>query len=164
MRPHLPRLRSVRPCDGAPPPSHTVQLRELSDYAVRQLHRAPLYSLKWGIALSMLVIVLFVALFGLTLLLSHSDHHAGCPLMALGSEMCESTIIEHVSLWHGMLVSIIAVTLALVACIAWYFAGPQLVVERVRYRRREWINRPTLLQELYSQGILNRKEFYRCAL
>ena len=114
------------------------------------------------IALATVVIFVFVALFGLSLLLSHSGHHAGCPLMAAEEVMCESTIFEHVSIWQALFVSIVntLLTLILTVFVSWKIETPKLEFEHVRLRCISRAPRPTLLQELYAQGILNRKEPY----
>lgn len=111
-------------------------------------------------ALPILVIFLFVALFGLTLLLSHSGHHEGCPLMSAQAVMCESSIVEHASMWNSMFASIIT-SLTLLIAITFLFRNEDGLIrahERIRFRGTTQFPRPTLFQELFSRGILNRKE------
>ena len=107
-------------------------------------------------------IFLFVTIFGLPVLLSHSDHHMGCPLQAAATVMCESTVIDHVSMWQAMFASVIG-TLILALGFAAIVIGRQgdlfLAHERLRVRSRSLASvRPLLFQELYSRGIHNRKE------
>lgn len=109
-----------------------------------------------------LLIFLIVALFGLTSLLSHSDHHAHCPLQGAATVMCESTTVEHIGIWQEMFVA----TLLLIAfAISIFGPGRQIApfatTERALLRRMHVpLPRPTLFQELFSAGILNRKELY----
>lgn len=114
------------------------------------------------LAAVMFGIFLFVTLFGLPVLLSHGDHHVGCPLQAAGEVMCESTIIEHFSIWQSMFASMLAsfvLLLTFVLVLVPHLALP--AYERVRFRQYTRLPaRPSLLQELYSRGIHNRKEPY----
>lgn len=106
-------------------------------------------------------IFLFVTLFGLPALLSHSDHNVGCPLQAAGQVMCESTIIEHVTIWSSMFASMLASLAIIIGFVGVAVRIPLPAYEHVRLRqRRRTPVRPTLLQELFSCGILNRKEPY----
>lgn len=102
-----------------------------------------------------------VTLFGLPALLSHDDHHVGCPLLMAREVMCESTIFEHFSIWQAMLATIVVLVSVSIAVL---FATGQLadaLHQRFRLRRHEFQPpRPSLMQELYSSGILNRREPY----
>ncbi len=101
---------------------------------------------------------LFVALFGLPMLLSHPEHHVGCPLQGAQTVICESTIVEHFSMWQAMFASFLSL---LVVCAMFFTTWPLPVAhERARVRLRRIPARPTLFQELFSRGILNRKEPY----
>lgn len=108
-------------------------------------------------------VFLSVTLFGLLVLLSHADHHSGCPLAAQ-AVLCESTIIEHFSIWQSMLASVVAALVLLLGFslfVTVHGLVPLPAHERLRIRLVACVSRrPTLLQELFSQGILNRKEPY----
>lgn len=105
-------------------------------------------------------VFLFVAIFGLPVLLSHPEHHIGCPLMGAQTVMCESTVIEHFSIWQMMFASVVdIIVLVLSITIFFLILDAVFAQERIRIRTgaRE-TRRPTLMQELFSCGILNRKE------
>lgn len=109
------------------------------------------------IAPVLLGIFIFVAVFGLPMLLSNTEHHAGCPLQGAGAVMCESTILEHFSMWQAMFASFLSLFVFVCAvCLA--FGVPAPTLARVQHFRRRIPDRPTLMQELFSRGILNRKE------
>lgn len=109
------------------------------------------------IAPVLLGVFFFVAVFGLPMLLSHSEHHVGCPLQGAQTVMCESTIFEHFSIWQTMFASFI--TLFVFVCVAFVFGFvPTPFVVHTRSKRLTVPERPPLMQELYSRGILNRKE------
>jgi len=103
----------------------------------------------------------FVTLFGLPALLSHDDHHVGCPLLMAQEVMCESTILEHFSIWQAMLATIVVLIGFFIATLYPLRHAKDFARERFRLR---WTGissrRPTLMQELYASGILNRKESY----
>lgn len=107
-------------------------------------------------------IFVFVSLFGLPALLSHPDHHMGCPLQGAQTVMCENTIIEHVSMWQTMFASVVSLLIVCIAGLA--VVGTTLMHaldERLRIRVPALVShRPLVLQELYSNGIHNRKEPY----
>lgn len=63
------------------------------------------------------------------------------------------------SAWELLLASVLEVLAAIVVILVIVCATPTLRSERARYRYRA-LARPTLFQELYSSGILNRKEVY----
>jgi hypothetical protein len=105
--------------------------------------------------------VLAVTLFGLPTLLSRADHHVGCPLAIMRAAPCESTIIEHVSMWDSLFAASIvslALVFTFVAFVSIKSGAILLTHERLRLRSSALASeRPTILQELYSQGIHNRK-------
>lgn len=105
----------------------------------------------------------FVAVFGLLGLLSHTEHHVGCPLQGAQVVMCESTTIEHFSIWQALFASVLGF-LVLVGAILFIVARvPDALRAHERLRVRVFAlvsHRPLLFQELYSRGIHNRKEPY----
>jgi hypothetical protein len=108
-----------------------------------------------GIVLGVLC---FVAAFGLPVLLSHSDHHVGCPLQMAQAALCSQAALEHLSLWQSMFASILSIFVLFIGFVAFRIEAPVLVQELVRWRMYRTTSRPTVLQELYSRGIHNRKE------
>lgn len=108
-------------------------------------------------------IFLFVALLGLPVFLSHAEHGTMCPLMGAQAALCDSTILEHFSLWQAMFVSVLGAFALMLGIAVYVVAGIDVsfVQERIRIRLcARATRRPALLQELFSRGILNRKEPY----
>lgn len=117
-----------------------------------------------ALAILTLSIFLFVALFGLPMLLSHSGHHEGCPLAVAETALCNSTILEHMSLWQSMFASmLLSLSLLIGALFISFRREFSLLIAEVQNRVRVKATisiRPTLFQELFRRGILNRKEYY----
>ncbi len=114
----------------------------------------------------LLGVFLTVIVFGFPVLLSHPDHHAHCPLLGAQTVMCENTILEHVGIWKEMFSALLVLVVAVVGAVAFffYFDLRRVESERLRLRiRHVAATRPTLFQELYSSGILNRREGLVCA-
>lgn len=112
-------------------------------------------------------IVIMMAVLGMPLMLSNPMHHEmGCPFMSGQAAFCATSLLEHIKHWQmafGTILTelLLAAVLALIVLREWRAAGlREPSIARVRMRSRE-PDRPTLLQELFSQGILNRKEHYR---
>lgn len=111
-----------------------------------------------------LILTAFIvaAVFGLYLvILAPAEHHSGCPFSA-AAEACVSQL-EHLTHWQSSFAAIAAelvVLFALALAILGSTGLPDLGLRQYRaYRLRERVpRRPTLLQELFSQGILHRKE------
>jgi len=85
-----------------------------------------------------------------------------------GGQLCATGILEHVSHWQNAFATIFFEILTLVAFALfvmqrWVPAVPsEHSFSRIRMRAPV-PDRPTLLQELYSQGILNRKVLFDIA-
>ncbi|MBL8158068.1 hypothetical protein JNK62_00830 [bacterium] len=114
--------------------------------------------MKAQLASVLIVILLFVAAFGLPVLLSHTDHHFGCPLQTAQAALCSEAALEHLSLWQSMFSSILSVFVLFIGLAVFRVGTPMCVSETVRLRSYQWNPRPTLYQELVSRGIHNRKE------
>jgi hypothetical protein len=102
-----------------------------------------------------------VVVFGLPVLLSHPTHHAHCPLQGAQTVMCESTTLEHIGTWQGMFSALLVLVISVLGTLILFFRFDTRGIERERLRLRikqVVTTRPTLFQELYSNGILNRKE------
>ena len=113
--------------------------------------------------ISKLVLTAFVlaALLGVYGMVSLSHHeHSGCSSPTQHT-LC-ATPLEHLGHWQGVFTAIFAEILALFVLVALYFTYTSLTVDSLKsalwnYRKKVLL-RPTLLQELFSQGILHRKE------
>lgn len=107
-------------------------------------------------------IVLLAAL-GLPLVLAGPMHmEVGCPFMSEQTAICARGVLAHLDHWHVAFATVLAelliiVALALVAVHRGLFLPPDGSLARIRMRGRA-PDRPTLYQELFSSGILNRKE------
>lgn len=113
----------------------------------------------------LLTIVVIVAVLGLPLLLASPVHHdMGCPFMSGQMAICAASVLQHIKHWQVAFAATLAelllvAALALFALRQWELAAlPERTFERIRARSRI-PDRPTLLQELFSRGILNPKGF-----
>ena len=101
------------------------------------------------------------------LMLANPMHHEiGCPFAMGQTAICATSVLEHLQHWQIAFASIFAellviAALALVAVRYWELAAlPEPSFARIRLRSCA-PNKPTLFQELFSRGILNRREAYR---
>ena len=102
-----------------------------------------------------------VAVFGLYIIFFGHDQATDCPLMPGEAVLCANFALVHITHWRSAFTAIFAEALLLIA-LAFLYARPELSKlpdrQHVRLRTRERDpDRPTLFQELFSQGILNRK-------
>ncbi len=101
------------------------------------------------------------AVFGLYIVILAPMEHAGCPFSASASACIAP--LEHLTHWQSSFAAIAAELVALFALALAVLSSVNLLDASTKqygvYRQRERIpKRPTLLQELFSQGILHRKE------
>jgi hypothetical protein len=102
------------------------------------------------------------ALFGVYGMVSFAHgEHGGCPASPIEHTLCASPL-EHLSHWQTVFTAVFVQILALFALAATFlgFVTQTLDIRR-QYAWRSYTRtplRPTMLQELFSQGILNRKE------
>ena len=114
------------------------------------------------IAISILLAFTVAAVFGLYIMFSgHAGHATDCPLMPGAAVFCANFALVHITHWQSAFTAMFAEVLLLIA-LAFLCVGPELSKfpdrQRVRLRTREREpDPPTLFQELFSQGILNRK-------
>ncbi len=100
-----------------------------------------------------------MAVFGIYLMPIHEA--AGCPFMLGETALCPTPLTEHIGYWQAAFAATLVGLLALCAgfllaireCLDLY---RETVRQRFRVRGRNSA-RPTLFQELYAQGILNRR-------
>lgn len=119
--------------------------------------------------MKMLAYVLFVAfivmaVFGLPLM-GQMNHHHGCPFAPGMSSICEE-LLAHVSHWQSVFaVAVSQVTILFSIVLAVVFSRYVVEMDVTRYtpyrRRCGSPQRPLLLQELFSSGILHSKEPHR---
>lgn len=114
-------------------------------------------------ALPVLLFFLVASVFGAYVMFGPMHMSAGCPLMRGELAVCASTIVEHLNHWQLAFATVLfeLLTFAAVTLLAFGVWSPYTLLapnhERTRLRSRAPA-RPTLLQELFSRGILNRKE------
>jgi hypothetical protein len=111
----------------------------------------------------LLLLLVSVTLFGLPLSLpnlTHYNHH--CPLTGEEMPLC-ATVLEHIDHWQTAFASVVA-TFILLAAFVYIARTLQFSFLRTlaKVRRRSYLHfhppdRPTLFQELFSQGLLNPK-------
>jgi len=113
--------------------------------------------------LASIVLVAFVVLAGFGLYMptmSHEGHEMGCPFAPGGTAICAAPL-AHLEHWQSAFATILAEVLVLAAALIFLgspFPVPKIDPQYERYRLRARILvRPSLLQELFSGGILNPK-------
>jgi len=104
---------------------------------------------------------IIAAVFGLYLTIVSPMGHAGCPF-SVGASACMAPL-EHLTHWQSSFVAIAAelvliFTLVLVVVGSFGLLSADVWQYRLFKQRERIPKRPTLLQELFSQGILHRKE------
>lgn len=110
-----------------------------------------------------IVLVVFVMMAGFGLLvpmMGHMGNNVNCPFASNGTALCAAPL-AHIKHWQDALVTILVETLLLGIALVFIKSlklFPKLDPQYERHRlRTRAIIRPPLFQELYSQGILNRK-------
>ena len=112
--------------------------------------------------LSLLIVIILVAVFGLYIpFVGMMGHDMGCPLSFGGATLCPAPL-AHLSYWQtafaATLVELLILCALAVASFALFDFSQQKDTERKRYHLHIYIPlRPTLFQELFAQGILNRR-------
>ena len=117
-------------------------------------------AMRQQLVLPLLVVFLFVSVFGMYAMFAHAGHDVDCPFMP-SALACATSFVGHLGHWQVALATVVemVVLAALVLFRPW--SALYLVPERARYRldfRSTERRRPTLFQELFSRGIHNRKE------
>jgi len=111
-----------------------------------------------------LTVFVLVAVFGMPLILSTPMHHGGCPFMSMSDQpiICSAETLLHMKHWQSAFATVLAEILVLVALVLLFFRKPfsaLIDTGQMRWRaQRRTPKRPTLFQELFMRGILNRKE------
>jgi hypothetical protein len=121
-------------------------------------------SLSLSLSRSVLAAFIFAAVFGLYAMAAMPTHAHGsnCPFSTPMPQVCGAVLV-HIEHWERTVLALLVEVLLLIAfagtvLFTWYLAQNDLRgYVYVRLRERVPI-RPALLQELFSQGILHRKE------
>ncbi len=119
----------------------------------------------YGYTPLLLVVIVVIALLGMPLMLASSAHHEmDCTFMSGHMALCAMNVLQHIQHWQAAFAAIL-VELLLVAALAgiamrqWEAVTlPERDFARIRIQNRVPA-RPTLLQELFSRGILHSKGF-----
>ena len=98
-------------------------------------------------------VYVLIALFGVAFLAPMGSEMA-CPFAA----GCMSAV-EYLSHWQGAFAAVLAEVIGLcLFALTFFILGSPPIARFYRYRPARTPVRPTLLQELFSRGILHRKE------
>lgn len=101
--------------------------------------------------------VLF-AVFGLYLPTTTHMGHEGCPFAQTTATTC-ITFFSHLEHWQLSFVVVLLEFFVFALVFTWFDSIVRQDIQFVRYRlRKRTPTRPTFFQELFAQGILNRKE------
>lgn len=114
----------------------------------------------------LLGVIVIVAVLGMPLMLATPmiHHEMGCPFAMGETAMCSMSVFDHIRNWQIAFAAIFAellmAALVLVALRQWELLTmpePQCAYVHIRSRAPD---KPTLFQELFSRGILNRQEHF----
>ncbi|HEY4513997.1 MAG TPA: hypothetical protein VJH69_01590 [Candidatus Paceibacterota bacterium] len=102
-----------------------------------------------------------MAVFGLYMPFAIMGHDSGCPLASGGAAICGETLL-HISHWQAVFAATLAELTIIFAFVVAVFVFRDPAHERERDSALYFLHnytspRPTLLQELFAQGILNRR-------
>jgi choline-glycine betaine transporter len=112
------------------------------------------------LVLPLLVIFLFVSVFGMYAMFAHTGHDVDCPFMP-SAISCATSLVGHINHWQTAFASMLEILLLAIVVLVRPRVLFAFVPQTERYRldfRSTQGERPTLYQELYSRGIHNRKE------
>jgi len=102
-----------------------------------------------------------IAIFGLYVPFAIMGHDAGCPLASGGTALCGEPLL-HISHWQAVFAATLVELTIIFAFVVAVFVFRDPAHERERdsalyFLRSHTSLRPTLFQELFSRGILNRR-------
>lgn len=95
--------------------------------------------------------------------LSNHTHHTGCPFMPGEQSTCPMNIIDHMSAWNNLFTGnikffiLLAVSIGTVLYVLQAITYIDIVILILLKNIRKKISHKNILQELFSQGILNPK-------
>ncbi len=120
-------------------------------------------ALKTSIGILILTAYLMVGGF---MMIGSMQHHemSGCPFMPGEQAICQMDAFAHISAWQSMFASTVPTTfiialLAVAILLAWqsWWPPPLQIIRSSLYERRRELAFIPLLQQLFSDGILNPK-------
>lgn len=102
-----------------------------------------------------------VGVFGLYLTSAMPSHHdAGCSIIPETVAICDNSLLTHLGHWQSLFTVTLASFFTLLAIVVLAFVVPFKLPDKQHERLRTRpcvVDRPPLLQELFSQGILHPK-------
>ena len=113
-----------------------------------------------SLALLTIISVLFIGSFGFFFFTEHFGHTEHCPLMQNSSTICPMNAGEHITLLQRLLLGIMpTLTLFFALCLLYYYKQEDTasIRQQLLYFSKPKRHIEKLLQELFSQGILNPK-------
>jgi hypothetical protein len=93
--------------------------------------------------------------------MSGHHHEPGCPFMPGEQAICQMDAFDHISAWQSTFTTILPTVVSLVLLIGvvfvfWkYYSPPDLFVRHTLKREKQNPIRVSIVQELFSSGILN---------
>lgn len=112
--------------------------------------------------ITIVLVILFISLFGMPLMLSGHVHHVLCPFLPDATLVCPFSTLVHMTHWQSAFAAILLelVALGALAFLLTFHRAP-IPIPRMQSSFRPLRSapaRPTLFQELFARGILHRKE------
>jgi len=113
--------------------------------------------------LTILIAFCLTAVFGLyfPMMSQGGGHEVGCPFLPGGTALC-GTPLAHAEHWQAAFTAVLVEILILCAFVLVFFRrfdlyDPDVGLQPIRHSSNRVPVRPSLFQELFSAGILNRK-------
>lgn len=101
-----------------------------------------------------------VALGPWTILAASETMDIGCPFMVGETSFCSMSLFEHIEHWQSTFTFTLVQVLSFVAIVVSILLVLPIVVRPRLYQRQpESVHLPTLLQQLFSKGLLNSKAY-----
>ena len=135
------------------------------------VRKIAIVSLAIGMTAFFLVGFLGISHFGMNMGADGEMSTGDCPFMSGGS-VCNMNPLEHLASWQEMFAVItnqvdyafallILITLSFVRLVypAYFYSPPNLLRQSQYFAKRKRISAPSVLQEFFSNGILNPKLF-----
>jgi hypothetical protein len=116
--------------------------------------------IKTTIAILSIAAFLVIGSVGIMAMSGH-HHEPGCPFMPGEQAICQMDVFDHISAWQSTFTTVVPelvvyLLLAAAVFVAWrYYSPPDLFVRVPLARRKFEPARVSVVQELFSSGILN---------
>jgi hypothetical protein len=109
--------------------------------------------------LFVLIVYVYLAVFGLLAMHHHDMSTAGCPYMIGENSICQMDTVAHIEAWKDASTSTLSIVYILLASVAiavvfLRYASPPLCAGTHARHKTPWT---TLYQQLFSSGILHPK-------